>query len=113
MPDGGSWSISENIVAIDGAGYTGISGTIHHHTGEKISAGAIGASIAALGSLAAGNVSSSNDTYTAGQIATQGAVANLINTTSGLLKDASEIENTVTVEPGYEFSVYVTNNITF
>lgn len=113
MPDGGSWSISENIVAIDGAGYTGISGKIHHHTGEKISAGAIGASIAALGSLAAGNVSSSNDTYTAGQIATQGAVANLINTTSGLLKDASEIENTVTVEPGYEFSVYVTNNITF
>lgn len=113
LPDGSSWSISENIVAIDGAGYTGVSGKIHHHTGEKISAGAIGASIAALGSLVAGNVSSNNNTYTAGQIATQGAMADLINTTSSLLKDASEIENTVTVEPGYEFSVYVTNNITF
>ena len=113
MPDGGSWTISENIVAIDGAGYTGIAGKVHHHTGEKISAGAIGASIAALGSLAAGNVSSSNETYTAGQIAAQGAMANLINTTSNLLKDASDIENSVTVEPGYEFSVYVTNNITF
>ena len=113
LPDGGSWSISENIVAIDGAGYTGIAGKVHHHTGEKISAGAIGASIAALGSLAAGNVSSNNDTYTAGQIAAQGAMANLINTTSNLLKDASDIENSVTVEPGYEFSVYVTNNITF
>jgi len=40
-------------------------------------------------------------------------MANLINTTSNLLKDASDIENSVTVEPGYEFSVYVTNNITF
>ena len=113
MSDGGSWSISENIVAIDGAGYTGIAGKVHHHTGEKISAGAVGSAIAALGSLAAGNVSSSNDTYTAGQIAAQGAMANLINTTSGLLKDASDIENSITVEPGYEFSVYVTNNITF
>ena len=113
MPDGGSWTISENIVAIDGAGYTGIAGKVHHHMGEKISAGAIGASIAALGSLAAGNVSSNNDTYTAGQIAAQGAMANLINTTSNLLKDASDIENSVTVEPGYEFSVYITNNITF
>ena len=113
MPDGGSWTISENIVAIDGAGYTGIAGKVHHHTGEKISAGAIGASIAALGSLAAGNVSTSNETYTAGQIAAQGAMADLINTTSNLLKDASDIENSVTVEPGYEFSVYVTNNITF
>ena len=65
LPDGGSWTISENIVAIDGAGYTGIAGKVHHHTGEKISAGMIGASIAAMGSLAAGNVSSSNETYTA------------------------------------------------
>ena len=113
LPDGGSWTISENIVAIDGAGYAGVCGKIHHHTGEKISAGMIGASIAAMGSLAAGNVSSSNDTYTAGQIATHGAVANLIDSTSEIFKKASDIENTVTVEPGYEFNVYVTNNITF
>ena len=113
LPDGGSWTISENIVAIDGAGYAGVRGKIHHHTGEKISAGAVGSAIAALGSLAAGNVSSSNDTYTAGQIATHGAVANLIDSTSEIFKKASDIENTVTVEPGYEFNVYVTNNITF
>lgn len=113
LPDGGSCLISENIVAVDGAGYTGISGKVHHHTGRKISAGAIGASIAALGSLAAGNVSSTNETYTAGQIAAQGAMASMINTTSNLLKEASDVENTVTVEPGYEFNVYVTENIKF
>ena len=111
--NGGSWTISENIVAVDGAGYTGIKGKVHHHTGQKISAGAVGASIAALGSLAAGNVSTNNNTYTAGQIAAQGATANLIDATSSLLKESAKIENTVTIEPGYEFNVYVTNNITF
>ena len=113
LPDGGSWTISEKMVAIDGAGYTGIAGKVHHHTGQKISAGMIGASIAAMGSLAAGNVSSSNETYTAGQIAMHGAVADLIDSTSEMFKEASKIENTVTIEPGYEFNVYVTDNITF
>ena len=113
LPNGGSWTISENIVAIDGAGYTGVSGKVHHHTGQKVTAGAVGSAIAALGSLAAGNVSANNNTYTAGQIAAQGATANLINMTSSMLKESSEIKNTVTIEPGYEFNVYVTNNITF
>ena len=113
LPNGGSWEISEKIVAVDGAGYTGIAGKVHHHTGQKITAGAVGASIAALGSLAAGNVSANNNTYTAGQIAAQGAMANLIDATSSLLKDSAKVENTVTIEPGYEFNVYVTNNITF
>ena len=113
LPDGGSWTISESMVAVDGVGYTGIAGKVHHHTGQKISAGMIGASIAAMGSLAAGNVSSSNETYTAGQIAMHGAVADLIDSTSEMFKEATKIENTVTIEPGYEFNVYVTENITF
>ena len=58
LPDGGSWTIGGNLVAMDGAGFTGIQGKVHHHTGRKISGGAIGAGIAALGSLAAGNTSS-------------------------------------------------------
>ena len=113
MPDGGSWSMSETMVAVDGAGFTGISGKVHHHTGQKISAGMVGASIAALSSLAAGNVSSENETYTAGQIATQGAMASLIDTTSTLFKEAANVSNTVTIEPGYEFNIYVTDNIAF
>ena len=113
LPNGGSWTISESIVAIDGAGYTGVSGKVHHHTGQKVTAGAVGSAIAALGSLAAGNVSANNNTYTAGQIAAQGATANLINMTSSMLKESAEVKNTVTIEQGYEFNVYVTNNITF
>ena len=112
LPDGGSWTIGGNLVAMDGAGFTGIQGKVHHHTGQKISGGAIGAGIAALGSLAAGNTSSS-DTYTAGQLASQGALANMITASSQLLTQAANIQDTVTVEPGYEFSVYVAENITF
>lgn len=113
FPNGGCWTIADNLIAVDGEGYAGIEGKVHRHTGAKISAGAVGSAIAALGSVAAGNVSTNSNTYTAGQIAAQGAVANLINSTSSLMKEASNIPNTVTVEPGYEFNVYVTNNITF
>ena len=49
LPNGGYWTIGENIVAIDGGGYTGIKGKVHHHTGQKVSAGAIGSAVAALG----------------------------------------------------------------
>lgn len=112
LPNGGSWTIGGNLIAMDGAGFTGIQGKVHHHTGRKISGGAIGAGIAALGSLAAGNTSS-NDTYTAGQLASQGALASMITASSQLLTQAANIQDTVTVEPGYEFSVYVTENLTF
>lgn len=112
FPDGGSWSVEEKIVAVDGAGYMGIAGKVHHHTGQKISAGAIGSAIAALGSVAAGNAST-NNTYSAGQIAAQGALANMISSTSNMLRDSSNLADTVTIDPGYEFSVYVANNITF
>lgn len=113
FPNGGCWTIADNLIAVDGEGYAGIAGKVNRHTGAKISAGAVGSAIAALGSVAAGNVSTNSNTYTAGQIAAQGAVANLINSTSSLMKEASNIPNTVTVEQGYEFNVYVTNNITF
>ena len=112
LPGGGSWTIGSSLVAMDGAGFMGIQGKVHHHTGRKISGGAIGAGIAALGSLAAGNTSS-QDTYTAGQIASQGALANMITASSQMLTQAANIQDTVTVEPGYEFNVYVTENISF
>ena len=112
LPDGNSVSMGENVVAVDGAGYTGIKGKIHHHTGEKLASGAMGSAIAALGSLAAGNTSS-KETYSAGQLATQGAMANLINVTSKMFEQSSKIEDTVTVEPGYEFQVYITKDLEF
>ena len=111
FPDGGSLVIADNLVAVDEPGYAGVKGKVHHHTGQKISADLLGSAIAAMGSVAAGNTSSNNNTYTAGQLATQGALANLINVTSDMFQKASDVNDTVTIEPGYEFNLYVTENI--
>ena len=69
--------------------------------------------MAAIGSTAAGNSSSGNNNYSAGELAKQGAMANLMNVTSKMFEDASKIENTVTVEPGYEFQIYVKEDLEF
>ena len=73
----------------------------------------MGAALAAIGSTAAGNSSSGNNNYSVGELAKQGAMANLMNVTSKMFEDASKIENTVTVEPGYEFQIYVKEDLEF
>ena len=113
LTDGGTMEVGKNLVAVDGAGYTGIKGKVHHHTAKKISAGVMGAAIAAMGSAAAGNSSSGNNNYSAGELAKQGAMANMMNVTSKMFEDAAKIENTVTVEPGYEFQIYVKEDLEF
>jgi len=114
LPDGGQLKVEKNLVAVDGAGYTGIKGKVHHHIGRKVTAAAMGAALAAIGSSAAGNSGSSgNNNYSAGELAKQGAMANLMNVTSKMFEDASKIGNTVTVEPGYEFQIYVKEDLEF
>lgn len=112
-PDGGMWNIGNSMVAMDGAGYAGIVGNVNHHTGQRVGAGLFGSAIAALGSLASGNSNSGTSTYSPGQLASQGALANLINVTGDMFKNAAKVQDTITVDPGYTFSVYVTNNIAF
>lgn len=113
MPDGGSWNIGDTFIAIDGAGYTGIKGKVDKHTDSVWTNGFLSAGIAALGSLATGNTSS-RDTYSAGQIAAQGALANMISATSNMMSSGmANSQFTVSVEPGCQFSIYVTKNISF
>ena len=103
-------NVEKNMVAVDNGGYTGICGKIHHHTGQKITAGAVGSAIAAMGAVAAGNASF-GDTYTAGQLAGQGAMANLMNVSSKMFDEAAKVEDTITVEPGSEFQIYVKEDL--
>ena len=110
FPDGGTLSVEKSLVAVDDEGYTGIVGKIHHHTGQKITAGAVGTAIAAMGAVAAGNTSS-GDTYTAGQLAGQGAMANLMNVTSQMFDEAAKVADTITIEPGSEFQIYVKEDL--
>lgn len=112
LPDGGSYSVGGALVAVDGAGYAGVSGKVHRHTGSMLSAGMFSSALAALGSVAAGNTSNTSNTYSAGQLAMQGAMANLMNSASSLFQQGTNRQMTVTAAPGSSFSVYVTQGIT-
>lgn len=112
LPDGGSYAVNGALVAVDGAGYSGISGKIDRHTDSILSAGMFSSALAALGSAAAGNVSNTTNTYSAGQLAMQGAMANIMNTASSLFQQGANKQMTVTAKPGTMFSVYVTQGLT-
>ena len=112
MPDGGSYALGESLVASDSGGYNGIQGKVNRHTERVLSGGAVAAGLAALGSYASGNTST-RDTYTGGQLAMQGAMASLLQTSSDMFKDAANVEATVTIKPGYEFNVCVVQAISF
>lgn len=92
LPDGGSWSIGNSMVAMDGAGYTGIAGQVHRHTGSNFMKGLWNSAMTALSSAAADRVTFDASALTA---VTQAQAP------------------TTTVDPGYTFSVYVTQNIAF
>lgn len=112
-PDGSSWNLGDSMIAVDGAGYTGIAGNVNNHTGRAIGSGMLASTIAALGSIASGNTSSTSNTYSAGQLAGQGAMASLVSSASDLFKKGADVTSTVTVDPGYEFNIYVNKAINF
>lgn len=115
LPNGGSYALNNDcIMAVDGAGYNGIKGKVHHHTDKAIRGGLFASTIAALGSIAAGNVNNNSNTYSAGQLAMQGAMANVMNSASNMFANSSNnVTETVTIPPGYQFNLYVTQPISF
>ena len=112
-PDNKSYSIGTAFEAMDGLGYSGIKGKVDKHTETRIGGGMLAAGIAALGSIAAGNTNGNSQTYSAGQLASQGALASLINQATSMIQSGSNIGPTVTVKPGYDFSVYVNQTVQF
>lgn len=92
MPDGGAWAIGDSLVAVDAEGYSGLEGTVHKHTGANFAAGLFNSALSALSTINVDRV-----TLDAG---------NLVN-------EMNSRAATTTIDPGYQFNVYVTNNITF
>ncbi len=114
LPNGGCYQLGNSMIAADLSGYAGIPGTVHHHTGGMFRTGILTSAIAALGSVASGNTRANTSTYTAGQLAGQGAMANLMNTTSTILqKEMMNAGPTITVGAGSEFCVFVTQTLQF
>lgn len=113
LPNGASYSITDSLIAIDNYGYSGLTGKINHHTGSKITSAAIGAGIAAGASAAFGNSNNYNNGYSAGQLAQQGAMASIMNNVSDLFKQQVNQEDTVTVNAGTSFVVFVKRGLVF
>lgn len=93
LPDGGSYSVGSSMVAVDGQGYNGIQGNLHRHSAQKIGNGLLNAAFTALSTVSVDRVTLGSDTFN--------------NLTS------NEVKPTITVDPGYEFNIYVTQPIAF
>lgn len=92
LPNGGSYAIGNNIVAVDGQGYTGISGDVHHHRGSNFANGLWNSALTALSTIGVDNVTID---------------------TSAFSNITSQSKATITVDPGYTFNLYVTAPIVF
>ena len=112
LPSGAAYNIGRSMVAVDDSGYNGITGKVHRHLDRAFSAGLLTSAIAALGSYASGD-SSSQNSFTGGQIMMQGAMSNVLNSVSQIVRDSTSTRPTITIEPGYTFHVYVTQPISF
>jgi len=116
LPNGGAYTLAKSsMIAIDGAGYTGLQGSVNNHSGRTISAGVLTSAIAALGGIAAGNTNTgtTSSSYSTGQLAAQGAMSNLLNSASSIFQKGLNQTATVTIPPGYEFNIFVCQGITF
>lgn len=94
LPDGGSYSVGSSMVAVDGQGYNGIQGNLHRHSAQKIGNGLLNAAFTALSTISVDRVTLGQDTFN--------------NLTSN-----NDVKPTITVNPGYEFNIYVTQPIAF
>lgn len=93
MPDGGAWNVGNTMSAIDGGGYMGLAGRVHRHTGSNFMKGIMNSAITALSTIAVDRVTLD------------------VNSLNNLTNQSSQV--TVTVDPGYQFNLYVANSITF
>ena len=114
LPTGGSYALGNSMIAADLAGYAGLPGHVHSHSGSKWRAGIFTTALAALGAIATNtNANTANNTYTSGQLAQQGAMSNLINSASNIFNSSinQNSQPSISVKPGSEFAVYVTQTI--
>ena len=99
FPNGGSYSIGDSMVAVDDQGYNGIRGNMNKHMdaaiGRTLVNGVLSAGFTALSTIGANRAN----------IDTSGL--------QSLLQSSTNIQPTVTVEPGYEFNIFVTKPISF
>lgn len=111
LPNGASYQMGDTIVTAGMDGYPGILGKVDNHNDQVVSAGLVTTALGALGSIAAGNTSSSGDSYSASNLAAQGAASNLLNVAGKLMEQKMGRMPTITVEPGTTFFLRISDNL--
>lgn len=92
LPDGGAWAVGSSLVAMDAEGFTGLQGTIHKHTASNLTSGLFNSALSALSTINVDRVTIDG---------------------GALFREMDTRAATTTIDPGYQFNVYVTNNISF
>lgn len=99
FPDGGSYSIGNSMIAVDEQGYNGIRGNLNKHTGAAIGKtmlnGLLSAGITALSTI--GTNKATIDTSGIQQ----------------LMQNSTNFKPTITIAPGYQFNIFVTQPVSF
>ncbi|VBB08570.1 type iv secretion system virb10 / trab / trbi [Lucifera butyrica] len=111
LPNGASYKMGDTLVTAGMDGYPGILGKVDNHDDKVVSAGLVTTALGALGSIAAGNTSSSGDGYSASNLAAQGAASNLLNVAGKLMEQKMGRMPTITAEPGTAFFLRVADNL--
>lgn len=92
-PNGDSWNVGSSFQAIDGEGYSGIVGHVHNHTARNLGAGILKSALSALSTINVDRIT--------------------LDASSITDRFDNTYKPTTTVDPGYQFNVYVTNSIHF
>ena len=109
LPNGNSLALPEQQ-AIDGTGYPGLKDKYTDHSGKLYRTAFLSSILAAAAQSATGHTSGSDD-RSPGQEAIAGAVASILNTGNTLVQRDASMGPTIEIAPGYQFSVFVNQDL--
>lgn len=109
LPNGASL-ILPNQQAIDGTGYPGLMDKYNEHRGKLYQTAFLSALFSAAAQSLTGNTSGS-DSRSPGQEAVSGAVASILQTGQKLMDKDANVNPTIEIEPGFQFSIFVNQDL--
>ena len=109
LPNGASLTLP-NQQAIDGTGYQGLMDKYNEHRGKLYQTAFFSALFSAAAQSLTGNTSGS-DSRSPGQEAVSGAVASILQTGQKLMDKDANVNPTIEIEPGFQFSVFVNQDL--
>ena len=109
LPDGKSLSLP-GFQGMDGAGYPGLKDKYDQHSSTLLRTAFLTALFAAGAQAATGN-SSGADTRSPGEEAVAGSVASMLNTAQSIVNRDANLNPTISIRPGLQFSVFINRDI--